>query len=426
MIPYNLIRLKQQGQSHTPEEIRFLVESYNAGRLPDYQMAAWLMAVYFEGMSTDERRELVRAMIDSGRRLDFSHLDGYVADKHSTGGVGDKVSLILGPLVAACGVYVPMLAGRGLGHTGGTIDKLETIPGFRTDLDLETFQRLVAEVGLCIMGQTEDICPADKKMYALRDVTATVSSLPLICGSIMSKKIAEGIQGLVLDVKWGSGAFMPSIVKARELAGALKETGEDFGVNTVTRITDMNQPLGTAAGMWCEVQESIEVLEGAGPEDLVTLSMLLSADILQLAGIADPLPILEEALHTGRAREKFDQMVAAQGGDPRALTDPDTHCPKVTIPIEAPRDGYLQAVDNYTCGMSLTTAGAGRLRQQDGLDPTAGLVLEAKIGDQVQAGDEIGRFFGADRSKVEAAARELAAALSWGDERVERPALVIE
>ncbi len=426
MIPYNLIRSKQQGQVNTPEEIRFLVESYNAGRLPDYQMAAWLMAVYFRGMTADERQELVRAMLDSGQRLDFSHLEGYVADKHSTGGVGDKVSLILGPLVAACGVYVPMLAGRGLGHTGGTIDKLEAIPGFLTDLDLETFQRLVAEVGICIMGQTDDICPADKKMYALRDVTATVSSLPLICSSIMSKKIAEGILGLVLDVKWGSGAFMPSVAEARELASALKETGEDFGINTVTRITDMNQPLGRAAGMWCEVQESIEVLEGAGPEDLVTLSKVLSADILRLAGIADPLPLVDEALYSGRAREKFDQMVAAQGGDIRTLTNPDTHRPKVIIPIKAPRDGYLQAVDNYACGMSLATAGAGRIRQQDEPDPAAGFVLEIKIGDQVQTNDEIGRYFGTDRCKVETAARELAVALSWGEERVERLTLVVE
>ena len=264
MIPYDLIRKKQQGRAHTPEEIRFLVEAFTDGSLPGHQMAAWLMAVYFQGMTIEERHELVRAMIGSGRRLDFSGIGGYVADKHSTGGVGDKVSLVLGPLVAACGVYVPMLSGRGLGHTGGTLDKLEAIPGFRTALDLDTFQRLVAEVGICIMGQTDDICPADRKMYALRDVTATVGSVPLICGSIMSKKIAAGIQGLVLDVKWGSGAFMTSVDEARTLARALKETGEAFGVDTVTRITDMNQPLGTASGVWCEVQEAVEVLEGGG------------------------------------------------------------------------------------------------------------------------------------------------------------------
>ncbi|MFB0515922.1 MAG: thymidine phosphorylase [Candidatus Neomarinimicrobiota bacterium] len=426
MIAYRLIRKKQQGRAHTPEEIRFLVEAFANGTLPDYQMAAWLMAVYFQGMTVDERQELVRAMIESGRRLDFSHLDGYVADKHSTGGVGDKVSLVLGPLVAACGVYVPMLSGEGLGHTGGTLDKLDAIPGFRTDLDLDTFQRIVAQVGICIMRQTDEICPADKKMYALRDLTATVGSLPLICGSIMSKKVAEGIQGLVLDVKWGSGAFMTSIDDARTLALALKDTGEAFGVQTVTRITDMNQPLGRSSGIWCEVQEAIEVLEGGGPDDLVTLAKTLSADILRLAGFDDPERVVEEALASGRAREKFDEMVAAQGGEVEALTDPHLHWPTVTIPLKAPTGGCLQAVDTYQAGMSLITAGAGRQHQNEAIDPTAGFRLEVKIGDEVQAGDEIGCYFGTDQGRVEAAARELQEALSWGEEKPQRPRLVVE
>ncbi len=446
MIPYDLIRKKQQGRAHTPEEIRFLVDAFTYGRLPDHQMAAWLMAVYFRGMTTAERQELVRAMIESGRRLDFSGLDGYVADKHSTGGVGDKVSLVLGPLVAACGIYVPMLSGHGLGHTGGTLDKLEAIPGFRTDLDLDTFQRQAAEIGVCIMGQTDDICPADKKMYALRDVTATVGSVPLICGSIMSKKIAEGVRGLVLDVKWGSGAFMTSVDEARTLARALKETGEAFGVDTVTRITDMNQPLGTASGVWCEVQEAVEVLEGGGPSDVAALSKTLSADILRLAlavpsgrsptgepatgrpGIDSPDQVVEEALTSGRAREKFDQMAAAQGGEVKALSDPNMHRPAATIPLKAPRSGYLAAVDTYACGMSLITAGAGRQSAgwRNGLDPSAGFILEVKIGDKVQAGSEIGRCFGADEGKVEAAAKELLAALTWGEGKVEPPRLVVE
>ena len=436
MIPYDLIRKKQQGQTHTPEEIRFLVDAFTDGRLPDHQMAAWLMAVYFRGMAIAERLELVRAMIESGQRLDFSSLDGYVADKHSTGGVGDKVSLVLGPLVAACGVYVPMLSGRGLGHTGGTLDKLEAIPGFRTRLDVDTFRRLVAEVGVCIMGQTDEICPADKKMYALRDVTATIGSVPLICGSIMSKKIAEGIRGLVLDVKWGSGAFMTSVDEARVLARALKETGAAFGVDTVTRITDMNQPLGTASGVWCEVQESLEVLEGGGPSDVAALSKTLSVDILRLAlavpgptrrpGSDSPDQVVEEALTSGRAREKFDQMVAAQGGDVKALSYPNMHRPAVTIPLKAPRSGYLAAVDTYACGMSLITAGAGRVQQKDGLDPSAGFILEVKIGDQVQAGDEIGRCFGADEGKVEAAAGELVETMSWGEKKTEPWPLILE
>ncbi|UCD38430.1 MAG: thymidine phosphorylase, partial [Fidelibacterota bacterium] len=244
--------------------------------------------------------------------------------------------------------------------------------------------------------------------------------------SIMSKKIAEGIRGLVLDVKWGSGAFMTSLEEARTLARALSETGEAFGVDTVSRLTDMNQPLGHAAGIWCEVQESIEVLEGGGPPDVTALSKTLSADILRLAGIADPHPVVEEALSSGRAREKFDQMVAAQGGEVRALSDPDIHRPAATIPLKAPRSGCLQAVDTYACGMSLTTTGAGRLQKKDVLNPTAGFILEVKIGDRVQAGDEIGRYFGADRSKVKAAVGELAAALSWGDQEAERPVLIIE
>lgn len=426
MIPYELIRKKQQGQTHTPEEIRFLVDAFTDGRLPDHQMAAWLMAVYFRGMATDERHELVRAMIESGRRLDFSGIDGYVADKHSTGGVGDKVSLVLGPLVAACGVYVPMLSGHGLGHTGGTLDKLEAIPGFRTRLDVDTFRRLVADVGVCIMGQTNEICPADKKMYALRDVTATIGSIPLICGSIMSKKIAAGIRGLVLDVKWGSGAFMTSVDEARTLARALKETGEAFGVDTVTRITDMNQPLGRAAGIWCEVQESLDVLEGGGPSDAAALSKTLSADILRLAGVNHPDRAVEDVLSSGRAREKFDQLVAAQGGDVKALSDPNMHTPAVTIPLKAPRSGYLAAVDTYACGMSLITAGAGRVQQKDGLDPSAGFILEVKIGDRVQAGSEIGRCFGADEGKVEAAAGELVETMSWGEKKTEPWPLILE
>ena len=368
MIPYELIRKKQGGAAHTPDEIRWLLEAFTSGELPDYQMAAWLMAVYFQGMDPGERQVLVEAMIDSGRRLDFSHLDGYVADKHSTGGVGDKVSLVLGPLVAACGVYVPMISGRGLGHTGGTLDKLDAIPGFRTSLDLGTFERQVAEVGICIMGQTDDICPADKRLYALRDVTATVESVPLIAGSIMSKKIAEGIQGLVLDVKWGSGAFMGSLAAARELARVLVETGAAFGVDTVAHITDMNQPLGRSAGVWCEVREAVAALEGDGPADLVELSLFLASEMLRLAlggptgspGRDDPQREVQDALSSGRAREKLDEMVAAQGGDPAALADSRLYRPAVTVALQAPRSGYLSAVDTYRCGMALITAGAGR------------------------------------------------------------------
>ncbi|MEE9161933.1 MAG: thymidine phosphorylase [Candidatus Neomarinimicrobiota bacterium] len=425
MIAYDLIRKQQDGLPLTKEEIAFLVAAFVDGSLPDYQLAAWLMAVYFRGMSVKERRALVAAMVNSGRRLDFSGLDGYVADKHSTGGVGDKVSLVLAPLLAACGVYVPMLSGRGLGHTGGTLDKLESIPGFRTRLDLDVFRRQVTDLGVAIMGQTDDLVPADRKMYALRDMTATVSSLPLIVASIMSKKIAEGLNGLVLDVKWGSGAFMRGLDEARVLAGALQETGADFAVDTVARITDMNQPLGRAAGLWCEVRESVDALEGGGPPDLMTLVTRLAVDVLTLADYPEPEAAVAEALGSGRAREKFDRLVAAQGGDLKALTDPATHRPAFTRSFKAPRGGILQSVDTYRCGLALIQAGAGRQRQEESLDHSAGFSLDVKIGDQVQAGAEVGRFFGADQDKVEAAAAELQAALAWGDEVVARPELLV-
>ncbi|MCH7498142.1 MAG: thymidine phosphorylase [Candidatus Marinimicrobia bacterium] len=426
MIAYELIHKQQQGIPLSGAEIAWLVDGFANGSVPDEQLAAWLMAVYFKGMTGSERQALVAAMVASGRRLDFSALDGYVADKHSTGGVGDKVSLILAPLVAACGVYVPMISGRGLGHTGGTLDKLESIPGFGTNLELDAFQRQVGEVGVAIMSQTDEIVPADRKMYALRDVTATVESLPLICGSIMSKKIAEGIQGLVLDVKWGSGAFMATLDEARALAEALQQTGADFGVETVARITDMNQPLGRTAGLWCEVREALAVLEGGGPPDLVRLTTVLAADILTLAGRSTAEAAVSTALSSGRAREKFDQLVAAQGGAVAALSDPATHRPAHTAPLSASRSGILHAVDTYRCGLALITAGAGRQRQGDSLDPSAGFVLELKIGDRVHAGDELGRVFGADRSKVEAAAARLLSALTIGDGAVEGPQLVVQ
>ncbi|MCK4578060.1 MAG: thymidine phosphorylase [Candidatus Marinimicrobia bacterium] len=425
-IPYDLIRKKQSGQAHTAEEVQYLVGAFTRGELPDYQMSAWLMAVYFQGMIPEERNELVNTMINSGRRLDFSHLDGYVADKHSTGGVGDKVSLVLGPLLAACGLYVPMLSGRGLGHTGGTLDKLEAIPGFRISLDLDAFQRQVAEVGICMMGQTSDICPADKKLYALRDVTSTVSSVPLIAGSIMSKKIAEGIRGLILDVKWGSGAFMTRLEDARALAKVLIETGQAFGVHTRARVTDMNQPLGATAGIWCEVQESVRALEGGGPADLLELTRVLASDILKMAGHSDPGKEIQGALDSGRAREKLDQMVAAQGGDVKALANARLHQPSVTIPLLAPADGYLATVDTYRAGMSLIEAKAGRTQQSDGIDPTAGFALDIKIGDRVSAGSDIGRYFGSNQSFVEAAAKDLMAALSWSGESVEALPLIVD
>ncbi|MFC1481812.1 thymidine phosphorylase [Candidatus Neomarinimicrobiota bacterium] len=426
MNPYNIIRNKAEGPGNTSAEIRYLIDSYTANQLPDYQMAAWLMAVYHKGLSAEELQSLVATMLDSGESLDFSQLDGFVADKHSTGGVGDKVSLILAPILASCGIFVPMISGRALGHTGGTLDKLETIPGFNTDIDLATFRRLVESVGCGLIGQTGEICPADKKLYALRDVTATVSSIPLISASIMSKKLAEGLDGLLLDVKFGSGAFMSNLDSASELAETMVGIGERAGLKIRARLTDMNQPLGLKCGLWCEVAESVAVLEGSGPDDLRELSLILAGDILELTGESNGPDIARQALDSGTARAKFDEIVHAQGGDINALNDPQQHQPNVTLPIIADQSGWLAEVDTYALGMSLITAGGGRTKLTDPVDPTVGFELGVKVGDRVKQGDELGRYFGGDEYRVAQSHDQLVAALHWSHEQTEPLPLVVD
>jgi len=389
MIPTEFIEKKKVGGEHTSSEIQDFINAYVKGRIPDYQMAAWLMAVNFQGMTDKETIALVETMLQSGKRIDLSRIPGFKVDKHSTGGVGDKVSLILAPLAAAAGCIVPMISGRSLGHSGGTLDKLESIPGFKVNLSLSKFTSLVAKYGLAMGGQTKQLVPADRKMYALRDVTATVKSIPLICGSILSKKIAEGIDGLVLDVKTGNGAFLPEYNQSRKLAQQLKSVGEHFGLKVKAVITDMNQPLGYAVGNWLEVLEAIECLKGQGPQDLWAVTLDLTAWMVVLAGLTKNFSQAREKLtaliEDGTAYEKFLQMVKAQGGDIRYIENPALYSQaKYIKPMTAKVSGYVHAIDTYRIGMIALTIGAGRLTLDTVIQPEVGLILKKKIGDCVE------------------------------------------
>ena len=424
--PFQTIRNKQNHQNHSEIEIRYMVDGFTDGSIPDYQMSAWLMAVYFNGMSDAETRHYTKAMVNSGKRLDFSYLPGFVVDKHSTGGVGDKVSLVLGPLLASCGLYVPMLSGRGLGHTGGTLDKLESIPGYRTMLNLDEFKKIVETTGIAIMGQTKEICPADKKIYALRDVTSTVASLPLICGSIMSKKIAEGIQGLVLDVKCGNGAFMTTSKDAENLADLLKAVGLEYGLKMASIITNMNQPLGEHAGVWCEVQESIDLLTGKGPSDVREVTLILAEQAMNMANIpGNHREKLESALDDGTAMEKFERMISAHGGSVNSLTDANVHCPKFTQEIMADKSGWIHRMDTYKIGMAIVKMGGGRTIQTDKLDNTAGITFHSKVGNYLHSGDIMCTAYCSQKSKLDDAVKMLKESIVIGENKAEPQNLII-
>ena len=389
MVPQWIIEKKRDGKALTEEEIRFFIDGYTDESIPDYQMAAMAMAIYLKGMSFEETAVLTDAMMNSGDLVDTSSILLPKVDKHSTGGVGDKVSLILAPLVASCGAAVPMISGRGLGITGGTLDKMESISGYRTGLSESEFVDVVQKCGCSIIGQTARIAPADKKLYALRDVTATVPSIPLIVASIMSKKLAEGIDALVLDVKWGQGAFMKTYDQAQQLAHNLVEVGHRMNKSMAALISDMNQPLGKTAGNALEVQESIECLRGNGPEDLMEVTMALSARMLVQAGICTDtiagFELLQTKLDSGEALEIFGQMIELQGGDRRCIED-ESVLPKAKILREfrATRGGYVSAVDANAVGRAALLLGAGRQKTTDQVDHSVGISDLVKVGDFVE------------------------------------------
>ena len=396
-----IVHQKQSGGILSNTNIQYIVNGYTSGVISDDEMTTWLNAVFQNGMSHEETLDYTRAMVNSGVTLDFSHLPGYVLDKHSTGGVGDKVSLVLGPLLASCKCYVPMLAGRGLGHTGGTIDKLESIPGYKTALSLTEFQKIVETVGASIMEQTKGICPADRKIYALRDVTNTVASNSLICGSIMSKKIAEGVQGLVLDIKVGNGAFMETLEQAKGLGKLLKEVGELYGLKVSTCFTDMNQPLGNSAGLWCEVCESVECLKGNGPADLMAVVYHLGKSALEIAGIENPEEKLKSNIENGKALEKFNEMVDAHGGAFESIADSATHKPKYKKIIIAEDDGFITHLNTLEFGKAVVQLGGGRLAIGDKLDYSTGIQFYKKIGQTVSKGETLAEVFCSNIGKLE-------------------------
>ena len=423
MDPIKTIKAKQNQSILSSKEIDFLVSSYSNNQITDEIMTEFLKAVKDNGMNMDETISLTKTMIDSGEKMDFSHLNSYVADKHSTGGVGDKVSLILGPLMASLGITIPMIAGRSLGHTGGTIDKLETIPGFKTDLSIQEFKNCIEKIGLCIMSQTDSICPADKKMYALRDVTNTIDSMPLICGSIMSKKIAEGIRGLVLDIKIGNGAFMKNLKDGKDLASKLMKVGGAFNVSTDVIFSNMDQPLGRTAGMWCEVNESINAMNGEGAEDLMNVvynlgtKMLLQAKIVKSATEARQIQI--ENIRNGKALKKFQQMVKNQSG--QIDLGPNINNPSYLHEVFSEHDGYVSSFDTTAIGWALVELGCGRKKSGDVLDNSAGIEFYAKVGEKIKKGEAIFRCFGSRKAKLKNAVNLLENTFCISDEKVKKP-----
>lgn len=425
-LPAELIKKKRAGQTHTPEEIQFLIQSYTAGETPDYQIAAWLMAIFFKGMEFEETVTLTKAMRDSGRVLDFSDL-GTPVDKHSTGGVGDKTTLILAPIVAAAGVPVPMIAGRGLGHTGGTIDKLESIHGFSTHLSLTKFERLVRDFGLSIIGQTMDICPADRKIYALRDVTATIESLPLICASIMSKKLAEGISALVLDVKFGAGAFMKTLAQAEELARALKKIGEGAGIEVSALLTDMNEPMGRYVGNALEVHECLEIMQGQqcienGVDfyaDTRELSLDLAGHMIWIGrkanSFAEGREKADEILSSGLAMQVFEELSRHQGA--RHLRLPTADKSKMVL---SEQSGVVQSFATESVGVASVMIGAGRRSTRDKIDPTAGFEVMVKRGMEVQKGQPLFKIHADSSKNFEVVAQKLLSSVTISSEPMTR------
>ncbi len=406
--PYEIIRKKRDGAVLSREEIEFFVQEYSAGSIPDYQASSLTMAIFFSGMSDDEILHFTKAMMATGIVVDLSGIPGPKADKHSTGGVGDKISLMLAPLAAACGVKVPMISGRGLGHTGGTIDKLESIPGFRTKMTIDEYRRILSEVGLVMSAQSDDLVPADRKLYALRDVTATVESIPLITSSIMSKKLAEGIDALVLDVKVGSGAFMKKISDARKLAKKMVKVGKLYGKQVSAYLTDMNQPLGREVGNWNEVLESVEILKGEkSSPDVLVLTKRLTAEMVSLCtgeSLSSAEKRVTKAIDSGSGYEKFLEMVRVQGGDTKVLENPGPYrTPKYVREVKADRSGYVASIDTFGIGMASVKLGGGRMRVDDRVDPVVGITVIKKTGDKVSSGDTLAIVHANDDDRAKSA-----------------------
>ena len=424
-----LIKKKRNGKALSADEVKYLVTKYTSGKIPDYQFSALLMAILLNGMNTKETSALTNSMLNSGKIINLSSLKGATIDKHSTGGVGDKTSLIIAPIVASTGIYVPMISGRGLGHTGGTLDKLESIPGFRTDLSLSKSMNVLKKCGVVMIGQTKEIVPADKMIYALRDVTATVESIPLITASIMSKKLAEGIDGLVLDIKTGSGAFMKSQKDSTELANSLINTAKSFDKNVIAFITDMNQPLGNYIGNWLEVYECVQVLKGNVKNDLYTLSIKLAGAMIYLGKKAKSLKegeqVAKKQIENGQAFKKFLEVVGLQGGDTDYINYSEGYPKSKRIKkVLSDKSGYIKKINTYQIGMASLELGAGRKTKSDIIDPKAGIVFYKKIGDRVKKGELICELHSETKSKIKLTEEMIFKSIKFSSKKPNMPKLI--
>ncbi len=425
----SIIKKKRDGKALTKEEINYLITSYSHKQIPDYQFSAFLMASFLKGMNKRETSALTKAMLYSGKIIDLSEIPGKKIDKHSTGGVGDKTSLILAPIVAAAGINVPMISGRGLGHSGGTLDKLESIPGFKTNLNLKQYKNVIKKSKAVLIGQTKDISPADKLIYSLRDVTATVESIPLITASIMSKKLAEGIDGLVLDVKTGSGAFMKKMNDAKALAESLMNTAKSFNKEVIAFITDMNQPLGNYIGNWLEVYESVKVLQGEEVKDLYEVTVNLSGAMIYLGkkakSIKEGIEISGEMIKSGKAFDKFLEIVELQNGDTNYLRNlkkyPKAKYKEVVI---ANKSGFVEKLDNYQIGMASLELGAGRKTKEDKIDPTAGIIFYPKIGTKIKKNDVIAELFSNKKEGIDLAKKMINNSIKLSNTKVNQVKLI--
>lgn len=426
----DLIEKKRDGKELSKEEVQFIIKGYTEGSIPDYQISSLMMAIYFQGMTEKERADLTIAMVESGDQIDLSKIEGIKVDKHSTGGVGDTTTLVLGPLVASVGVPVAKMSGRGLGHTGGTIDKLESVKGFHVEIENEEFIRLVNENKLAIIGQSGNLTPADKKLYALRDVTATVNSIPLIASSIMSKKIAAGADAICLDVKTGAGAFMKTLEESRELANAMVNIGKNVGRKTMAVISDMSQPLGYAIGNALEVKEAIDTLKGIGPKDLTDLCLTLGSHMVYLAEKANSIEearnLLEEAIKNGSALEKLKVFLSSQGGDASIVDNPNKlPQAKYQIELESTKDGYVSEIVADAIGTAAMLLGAGRATKESKIDLAVGLVLRKKIGEKVNKGESLVTVF-SNSKEVEAVKKKLYENIKITSEKINSPVLIHE